>query len=177
MVKVERKGFLRILIGGIVFLMLASVFSGCASFRKKFVRKKKVKSTVEEFIPVLEPVEYARIEKTPAQAYQDHYTMVSAYFKDLDRALLDPQGADKQAKYFLAQIAAHVRGMAGLLLGELQAELLQIAGQIDAVAGAYDKPVSLRRYDIVRLDVKRIQRDIRGKFRPKMVLEGILPQP
>ena len=61
-----------------VLVSFVLALEGCSTLRKKFVRQKK-KEDKQEFVPVLDPVDYPDVVKTAGGIYEHHY-MLSVYF-------------------------------------------------------------------------------------------------
>jgi hypothetical protein len=144
--------------------------SGCASFRKKFIRQKKSADQADVFIPVLTPVEYPRPDMSPATVYKDHYSIAKAYFRDLDDIIGSKDSSDKQQLYVLAQIAGRMELMTGLLAdGERKSSLEKLLLKMKEVAGRYDQPDGVRRYDLIKDTVRHIEKEFYKSFKPALV--------
>ena len=153
----------------VLLVFCAGAVSGCASLRKKFKRVPKNPRVKEEFIPVLQPLEYAKVEETPAQAYAGHYAMVRIYFKDLMEALAGREPNPKREKYIFKELTGHFDAMAALLSGEKKAAAGAIRARVEEVLREYDKPDRLRRYDLMRGEMRKVERDIYRDFKPDAV--------
>jgi len=160
----------RLFLVSVLVVFCAVSVSGCASLRKKFTRPKKATAEGTDFIPVLVPVEYPRPDTSPSVVYKEHYTMARAFFKDLDNVIGSRNSSDKQQLYVFTQLASRLDQMAGVLAdGEKKAQLQQLTLQIKDVVGRYDKPEPVRRYDVIKSDVSRIERDFYKSFKPALV--------
>ncbi len=159
-------------LGGLIILVCVLSLTGCGSLRKKFTRTPKTKAS-DTFIPVLEPVEYAEVRETPAQAYAQHYSMVKIYFRDLDEMLGQRDGSDKRELYTFTQLLSHFDAMAVLLddTGKKDAALMR--ARLEDVLKAYDDMRSMRRYDRISADVRLIERDILKRLKPAVVAGSI----
>ena len=162
----------RWLLGGLIVILCAVSLAGCGSLRKKFTRTPKTKAA-DTFIPVLEPVEYAAAEETPAQVYAQHYSMVKIYFRDLGDMLGARDSSDKRELYVFTQLLSHFDAMVALLddAGRESAALLR--ARIEDVLKSYDDMRSMRRYDRVRSDVRLIEGDILRRLKPAVVAGSI----
>ncbi len=159
----------KIVAGLLLAVFCVTALTGCASLRKKFTRTKKGPSKDEEFIPVLQPVEYEKVVESPAQGYRNHYAMVKVYFKDLWDILGRPEGGEKREKYIINEIVSHVEGMTALLTGTAKDAAQALRARLGQVVQAYDKPAGLRRYDVITGDIRGIEREIYRKFKPDAV--------
>jgi hypothetical protein len=143
--------------------------TGCASLRKKFTRKPKEAKTGDKFIPVLQPVEYAKIVETPVQAYRDHYGMVRVYFRSLFDVMGTREGGAKRELYIISELLARFDAMTELLSDPKKAEAKVIHGRVADVLKQYDKSESMLRYDLMRSAMLKIERDIYRGFKPEVV--------
>jgi hypothetical protein len=159
----------------VAVIFLAGSLTGCASLRKKFTRVKKNKDQKEEFIPVLEPVEYKKVEETPQQVYGGHYTMVKMYFKDLWDVLGKPNGGEKREKYIFTQLLTRLDAMAALLSEEKKAQASDLKERVLHVLMEYDKPSGMRRYDLITGPMHGVERDLYKAFKPDAVAGAFLP--
>ena len=157
----------------LVCIFCAGSLSGCASLKKKFTRQKKNVDGKEDFIPVLEPVEYPSAESSPMNVYKNHYAMTKAYFKDLSGAFDQREGSDKGEKYIFTELTSHLQSMGDLLSPSKKAEAAALIGQIQDVLKEYDKPRTLRRYDIIRIRMRGVERDVRKTLKPDVVSTDI----
>jgi hypothetical protein len=168
----------RAMLVALVVIFCAVSVSGCASFRKKFVRQKKNKDQTEEFVPVLSPVEYPRPDTSPTTVYRDHYAMTKAFFRDLEEIIGSKDSSDKQQLYVLAQVSGRMELMAGVLAdGEKKTALDKLVLQIKEVAGRYDQPEGIRRYDLIKSTVRHIENDFLKSFKPAVVQEDLKKTP
>ena len=154
-------------------LVVAGSLSGCASLRKKFTRTKKTKDQKEEFIPVLEPVEYPKVVETPRQIYHDQYGMVKVYFRELLDVLGKPAGGEKREKYIFAELISHFDKMSEVLSEPAKAQAVSLRERLAKISSEYDKPSGLRRYDLMTSDVRAIERDVYRILKPDAVLKSL----
>ena len=73
---------LRLFILGVCLISLTATLIGCEPLRKKFTRNKKNKEVSQEFIPVLEPIDYAENTKTPEEEYKHYYSLWKVWEKE-----------------------------------------------------------------------------------------------
>ena len=164
----------RLFMASLLVVFCAVAVSGCASLRKKFTRQKKNKGQTEEFIPVLVPVEYQRPDTSPAVVYKDQYTMAKAYFRDLENIVGSRDSSGKQQLYVFTQLTSRMELMSEVLAdGEKRSLLGQLVLQVKDVISRYDKPDAIRRYDIIKSDVRRIEKEFYKVFKPALVQEDL----
>lgn len=152
----------------LVLMVLSMDVSGCTAFRRKFVRKNKNKDAKEAFIPVLEPIEYQPVVHAPIKTYTTHYSVVRAYYKDVWETLGKNENV-KRERYLLAQVSAKLQAMALLLTGEMSVKLKTMADKVGTVSVELDKPQALRRYDLMKSDLKAVERDLYRSFKPALI--------
>jgi hypothetical protein len=167
------RAFLKKFIWSAVLVMFcAGSLTGCASVRKKFVRVSKNPKVKEDFIPVLQPLEYKKVVETPQQVYAGHYSMMKIYFRDLGDVLGARDSTPKREKYIFTELMAHFDAMAVLLSDEKKAEAAAIRARVDGLLKEYDKPDGMRRYDLIRSGMRTVERDIHKGFKPDAVLKA-----
>jgi hypothetical protein len=149
--------------------------TGCASLRKKFTRVKKDKNQTEDFIPVLQPIEYTKIEETPPQVYAQHYSMVKVYFKDLWEVLGKDDSSAKREKYMFTEILAHFDAMTALLTDTKRLEAQKLRARFKLVLAVYDEPDGSRRYDLMTGFLRAIEKDLYKLFKPAAVTSDLIP--
>lgn len=147
-------------------------FSGCTALKRKFVRKSQKEDKKEMFIPVLEPIEYPAVEITPKKTYVTHFVMMRSYYRDLS-AMLGRGENDQRERYLLTQMSEKLLAMAQLLK-EAQAESLkQYSQQIQSFFTELDKAPSMRRYDVMKNQLRLIEKDIVKKFKPSLISDDM----
>ena len=167
------QSYMKKFIWSVVLVMFcAGSLTGCASLRKKFTRTPKNPKAGDDFIPVLQPVEYKKIEETPQQVYGGHYAMVKIYFKDLWDVLGSRDSSAKREKYIFTELFSHFDAMAVLLSDEKKTEAKVIRARVDVLLKEYDKPDGLRRYDLINSGMHQIERDIYKGFKPDAVAKA-----
>lgn len=149
-------------------VFLATVFSGCTTLRKKFVRKHKEEEAKELEIPILQPEEYKPHAYSSSERYRMHYTLLKGYFSDLWDSLGRNDG-DKRERYLLSQVAAKIDAMAQLLQEEKRSRLKELSEKVLTSMTELDKAGAMRRYDIMSSDLKTVENDIRRNFKPELV--------
>ncbi len=153
----------------VLILFCAGSLTGCASLRKKFTRVPKNPSVKQDFIPVLEPIEYQKVEKSPQQVYAGHYSMVKIYFKDLWEVLGRRDSTPKREMYIFTELLSHFDAMAALLAEGKKVEAKELRGRVEQILKEYDKPSGIRRYDLIGGNMRKVERDIYKGFKPDAV--------
>ncbi|MFH0753177.1 MAG: hypothetical protein V2A70_01265 [Candidatus Omnitrophota bacterium] len=164
----------RILSGFMLLVLMVMSLTGCMTLRKKFTRVKKNKNQKEDFIPVLRPIEYQKVEETPLQVYTQQYAMVKVYFKDLWDVLGKRDVSAKRAKYMLTEILSHFDAMTALLIEAKREQALQLRGRLNLLLAIYDAPDALRRYDLLTGSLRVIERDLYQGFKPAVVESALV---
>ncbi len=167
--------FQQMVLRGVLVAFCMVALTGCASLRKKFTRVKKNKDQKEDFIPVLQPVEYKKVEETPVQVYAQHYSMIKIYFKDLWDTLGKPDSNAKRERYIFTEILAHFDTMAALLTDVKYQEAQSLRARFMPLLTAYDKADGVRRYDLIAGDLRAIERDFYKILKPVVVAGALKP--
>lgn len=139
----------------VVFLLIAGVFfsSGCYSFRKKFIRKKKTEDKAEVYVNFKE---YSK-ELSP-QAYIDNYLFVKGWIDDLVRTI-DKGDSFKRKKKAIEEIIKNLEQMMQFLNQEgkdevypLYEDFLEVQDQIyrDPYMSAITKIAEIRKIEQLR---------------------------
>lgn len=159
----------------IVFLsvgFVVSTLAGCASMRQKFVRKKTAEKK-DEFIPVLEPIDYAPIQYSPEERYSYHYNLWKVWEKDFALAL-DESRSNKRQSYLLTQLLAQIEEMTSWIKSPQKDELkVQVEG-FQQMLGEFDKPESMRDYSMLKRELRQRSKEVRLNFSPDMVQEFLV---
>lgn len=153
----------------LILMILTNV--GCEPLRKKFRREKR-KDPSNEFIPVLEPVDYAPKMQSPDEQYRYHFSMWQIWQRDfLSGVEGNASGVltEKNQKYLLNQIIVQLEGMHQWLNEEKQNELKVLISDVYELLKEYDKPAPMRALNQIRRSLERNGRSIREKFKPVQV--------
>ena len=156
----------------VVFLVVS--LSGCTTLRRKFVRKSKTEDSKDRIIPVLQPEEYKPEVHSAGDRYRTNYTMLKGYYDDL-WDVLGRNASDKREQFILSQIVVKMDSMADLLKVEKQSELKKLSAKVLTEMKELDKAQSMRRYDVMRSDLKSIETDVRRSFKPALVDQFLKP--
>jgi hypothetical protein len=150
----------------LVMIVLETV--GCSeSFRKKFVRKKK-EATREEFIPVLEPVEYPAAERSAEKRYRYFYSLWKVWSTDYLTSF-DEKENEKKEKYALVQVLKSLDEMKKWLKEEKQPQLNTYLEEVKKVDAMYQLASAMRNRNAMRAQYERIMNGIRRDYAPKVM--------
>ena len=130
-----------------LFLFLASMILmtsiGCESLRKKFVRQKK-QDQKEEFIPVLDPIDYPAAIHSPEQDYKKAYGLWKVWNREYLQEV-DVNENDKRQRYLLNEAISQVEEMKKLVKEEKQAVFVPVLKDLNALRDSYETPAMVRR--------------------------------
>lgn len=149
------------------------VFLAAPLFGRNLFRQKKNKDTRTDFVPILEPMEYTRVAANSFEAYKNHYQMMRAYFSDAQSVIGFFAAGEKRARYHINQIVSHLEGMAALLTGPQKEEANGFLIRLREVLKEYDKPAGIRRHDLIKSAIRKVELDIRRTLKPDMVKESM----
>jgi len=149
--------------------LLSLSLSGCTPLKKKFTRKKK-KNQVEEFIPVLDPVDYPAPVQSAKERYAYHYSLWRIWNRDLLQTF-DKKSNDKNQKYLLGQVKVQMEEMRKWITSEKQKELNLLMEDINSIAETFNKPASLRNKFSLKKQLERNAKAMRNKFKPSLIEE------
>ncbi|HLF17325.1 MAG TPA: hypothetical protein VI749_00315 [Candidatus Omnitrophota bacterium] len=145
----------RLLVPISCLLVVSLVFCGCEPLRKKFTRKKK-ELKKEEFIPVLDPIDYPPSLISAREKYEYHYSMWQVWNKDL-RQHLSENAMDKRKKYILSQIIQQLQDMKRWIPQEYAAKVDQMLADGEVVSKELDKPEVMRNQQLMESRLRRME--------------------
>ena len=148
----------------VALLSLSMCMSSCEPLRKKFTRQKKKQTEDQDFVPVLEPMDYPAPENNPGMNYRRHYALIQVWYKDLWTAL-DEKYTDKKTKHTIHQIYSHIDEMRKLISDDKQAELDKLKGCLSYFDHSLDGPLPLRNVPRIQSDLRAFHRQLRAKLR------------
>lgn len=156
-----------------LLLTVACVSTGCEPLRKKFTRKKKESTKTDQFVPVLEPEEYAAPKVDPLAQYAHRYNLWNLWYDDFMTGL-EESGSNKRQRYLIGQMIVQCEEMAKFLQGEPLAQMQDAVLKLQGVQQVLESPVPMRNTVIVKNKVNAVNAQIREKLRPE-VIKDILP--
>lgn len=154
-----------ILIFPFCFILLLSL-SGCTPLKKKFIRQKS-KDKKEEFVPVLEPIEYPAATETALGLYSQHFTLWKMWFKDLMAEMDESVRSDKRIVYNVNQLSIQLEEMQKLLSEESKPGFLKNIDIIRDIQNKMDRPSAFWNMSIIKSQLISIDRQIRRQYNPK----------
>ena len=155
----------------VIAVFAAGALSGCEPLRKKFVRKKKMDKT-NEVIPVLDPVDYPVMERSPLSVYQYHFNLWKVWLKDFVTAM-DEQPSRKRLTGIMGQLDIQLCGMQEVLSGEDEKAFEGFRADLEKVALALKEPAALRDDKALKGRVTRLDKELRNRFGLRVIKEKL----
>lgn len=152
----------RMIGAGLVVVMAVTSLSGCAAFKRKFVRKRNVEKK-EQFIPVLEPIAYPPAHTTAAQRYQQHYALWKVWSKELLQ-IVQKETNNKRVHFYVDQILIQMGHMREEISAERQEMLDLLITRMQVLQQYLDKPESIRNMKKFYRDYVQIDRELRNQW-------------
>ena len=151
----------------VALCVLAVSLSGCATFRRKFIRQKKADKK-EKIIPVLEPVTYQARSKTPQERYTKAYGMWKVWESEAEEDLNNTHYVnDKKSTETFKELIAQCQAMGGLLQEDKRQEMAKEVAMLQRMLKEFNKPESLRNYTRMKSNLRAHGRLIREQFNPE----------
>jgi hypothetical protein len=145
--------------------------AGCEPLRKKFRRQKKeVKK--EEFIPVLDPIDYPPSRVSSVEKYKYHFSLWQVWSKDL-RHMLDEETMDKRKKYLMAQMVQELADMKEWTPAEYIPHVDQALKEYGIVQKELDKPEIMRNQGTIEGRIRRTENYVRNTLDPEIVFNEL----
>lgn len=160
----------RMLCSVLAFLVFMTGTMGCEPLRKKFVRKKKERTSA--VVPVLEPVEYPPEQYSADSLYRQRYSLWKVWFKDLTVAMSEGDSA-KRVLHILDQLTLQLRALQPLVVESKRERLDHFLGGLNGIKGEYEKPEPLRHDVILRNKARSLDRAFRAEFSPQRMSEAL----
>lgn len=167
----SKKYYFRLLTSIGILCVFVALFNGCEPLRKKFVRKKKSVKR-QEFIPVLEPVDYAVKARSGKERYSHHFFLWKIWQKDLMLAMEEDK-SDKRQKYLFGEVIGQLNEMRALIDGQKLAKFEVAIDDLRSVREKFDRPSSLRNMLLIKKALRLNGKKIRGEFNPLAVEDSI----
>jgi len=150
-----------------ILLTSSFFFSGCEPLRKKFVRQKK-KTQKEEFIPVLDPIDYPQTRVSSEDKYAYNFSMWQVWSKDL-RHLMIQDTMDKRKKYLAAQIISQLLELKRWTPDEYVSKIDQAILEYEKIQKELEKPEMMRNKSLIDGQLRRIDSFLRNEMDPDIV--------
>lgn len=159
------------------FILMAGSLVGCQPLRKKFTRAKKKDAQSREFIPVLEPVDYARAQHSPEEYYKSHYFLWKVWYRDLLDAVSENKN-EKRLEYTYNQMVLQLKEMNKFIRPDKQPGLNEILEDLRSLEADLRLSPAMRDTTRMRLKIERNAKKIVREFTPetaKAFLVSALP--
>ncbi|MBN3039266.1 MAG: hypothetical protein JW869_07630 [Candidatus Omnitrophica bacterium] len=154
----------------IILVSMTFIFSGCESFRKKFVRKPKEKEVVNV---VVRTHEYES-QYTIDELYKKYYIFWSAAQKELIE-VLEEDGSRKKKVFSASQILENLKHMRGYLVPEKQLQLDKFIAKQENIAKQLDVyRLSLAQKLIIKSTLETQRRLIERQFSYSNIKEYLI---
>jgi len=150
-------------------LVIAISCSGCENLRKKFRRTKKKKDQVDNFVPVLTPIDYPAIIDTPADYYKQAYSLWSVWYGDMSGILLAEESTGKEEKFAINSLISQLERMAGLLNEEKAAGLKTIIAGFQEISAELDNAPQIRSKSRMKSQMRRLGSEVRKNYKLEFV--------
>ena len=147
-------------------ILLAVSLLGCDSVRRKFVRKSKAQKAGEDYIPVLEPVDYSVAQQPAVERYKYHYSFWCALDKELITEV-EANDNDKKQKFLLARLIVHAQQMQQLLVEEKSEIFKKIAEDLAKIGQELEKPANVRNIYFMKRSLMTADHTIRQDYNPR----------
>ena len=147
--------------------ILTGLLSGCEPLRKKFVRKKK-RLQKEEFIPVLDPIDYPQSRVSPQEKYAYHFSMWQVWSKDIQN-LMKEDSMDKRKKYLVSQMIVQLQELQRWTPENYLEALGKAIKDYENILTELEKPEIMRNDSIIGNQLRRTDSYLRNELDPDKV--------
>jgi len=161
-----------ILILSALCFLLSTSLCGCASFRRKFVRKPKKEKKIEVIVRTQEYKAKYSIE----EAYKKYFLFWRNWHEEMINLLKDPQDGNRKRRIFAARkTVENLEQMHKLLLPGKQAGLEVYISELKDIAGQLEK-YNLRAGQKLRIEsvLEKQRRRIQREFAYRHVQEYLI---
>jgi hypothetical protein len=149
-----------------IFFVMVGMSTGCANFRKKFIREKSKSQIESKYEPVLDPIDYAPKLVLASERYTHYHSMWKVWHRDLIQNI-DGYGTDKRIHFLIAQLTLQLEEMSKYIAAEKQKELNEFRVRLEGIDKVFDKPNSFRNIESTKAKLNKIDRIIRNEFNPE----------
>ena len=161
-----------------LFFSLMSVFLltslGCEPLRKKFTRQKK-KEQKEEFVPVLDPIDYPSAVRSPLQDYKHAYGLWKVWNKELLQEI-ERNDNEKRQRYLLNESVEQLHAMRNLIQENKREPLDQAIRNLNSVKAEYQLPAPMRQMSAIKRKIERNANAVINDLNPQ-TMESYLNAP
>lgn len=148
----------------VLLLVVCVALSGCQSFHKKFVRKKKkTDSNVGEYQVVLQPEEFVAPSYSSDEEYRQYYSLAIVWMKDYWRAM-DGAVNDKRIIDILTNLHLNLTRMKSVLSAEVAVDLDGVVADVQWALEEMQKVEPLRNYGMIKRKLRTARNILRQKY-------------
>jgi len=152
---------------GVCLFVLSLSLSGCEPLRKKFTKKKKeVKK--EEFIPILDPIDYPPSQVSPLEKYKYHYSLWQVWSKDLVQLINEPT-MEKRKNYLFTEILQQLDEMKRWIPQESLPKIEEAVSAYEGVRQELDKPEMMRNQSVLETRLRRAESFMMNELKPEAI--------
>src|SRR3989338_6501362 len=166
----KTKNYLMATAFGGVGILLMNFFSSCClePLRKKFTRQKKKDAATQEFIPVLDPIDYPPKFYSAESKYQHHYSLWQVWSKDFVTVLESEGESDKRQQYLLNQMTIQLQEMMKYVKDEKRQVLESLLVELSGIQKQLNSPAPLRSMARMKSKTKVVTDRVRRELSPKL---------
>ncbi|HLD69468.1 MAG TPA: hypothetical protein VJA17_01770 [Candidatus Omnitrophota bacterium] len=169
MIKIRLSTLLgRFLVVILSFSLILSLMA-CEPLRKKFTRKKK-EDAKENFIPVLDPINYPPAFVTAEEKYKHHYSLWNVWQKELLQAL-DRDESEKRLEYLMGQLEMNLDSMRKWVEASKQEEINARLSDYVQIKKEMDKPEAMRNVYSLKRKIQLNVKKVRDTLHPKLMTD------
>lgn len=155
-----------------VLVFFVGTTSGCESFRRKFIRKKKNADAYSQGDVIFDPVDYPDPVKSPLDNYRQYYALWKVWVSDLALAVED-NASEKKVRYTLGKIKEQILAMRQLLKQPVPAQMDLSLAEVESLNLEFEKSSAFRNKAGILSRIQKFRRDFRDHFEPARVAESL----
>ena len=141
---------------------------GCEPLRKKFTRYKKGENEVQQYEPILDPVDYPEKAYDPRADYAYRFSLVRVWQKELVAGLEDQTSA-KRLIYFTQNIIAQLQEMDKLVSDDKRTDLQKAIQGFSGILETLDEPEQFYNLRDLKIEVEQLAKPILLNYTPAMI--------
>ena len=149
----------------VCILILSVSLGGCEPLRKKFTRKKK-EAKKEEFIPILEPIDYPPSRVSALDQYKYHYSLWQVWDKDLLQLIGEPT-MEKRKNYLFTEVMQQLEEMKRWVPQEYLPKIEEAHQIYDGVRKELEKPEVMRNQSILQSRLRKAESFMMNELKPE----------
>ena len=149
-------------------VVLSASLSGCEPLRKKFTKKKK-EAKEEEFIPILDPIDYPPSRISAVEKYRYHYSLWQVWNKDLMQQLGEPRTMEKRRNYLFTEIIQQLQEMKRWIPQESLPKLDEALSAYDGFRKELEKPAMTQNQSVLESRLRHAEKFIMKELKPDVI--------